>query len=686
MAKICIDAGHYGTYNTCPGNSKYSEAKVMWKLHLYEKEYLEKLGHTVILTRSNQEKDLDLVPRGKAAKGCDLFMSDHTNAVGSSMNESVDYVVVYYLTDDTTTNIDEKSKVIATELSKVIANVMGTKQACQAKTRKAESDRNGDGIKNDNYYGVLHGARVAGVPAVLPEHSFHTNTKIVNWLLVDANVKKLAKAKAEYIHKYFTGQVVDADKIGTTSTTTTTTTTNLYRVRKSWDDAKSQIGAYANLDNAKAACKDGYYVFDWNGKVVYPEVKTEPVVEQYYRIRKSWDDVKSQVAAYKSLDSAKKNCPAGYTVYDWNGNAVYTNTPQVTVEENTELYRVRKSWDDAKSQIGAYKVLDNAKAACKDGYYVFDSKGNVVYPQATNVTTPTPEVEEPKVEEPVDNTPEDQRLYRVRKTWTDEKSQLGAYKNKENAIQSCKVGYTVYDWNGNAVYTNENDIPEAVDISPLKGLSQNAFIEYVGQLANEDMQKTGVLASVTVAQACLESAYGQSELSLKANNLFGMKSSLSGNTWASEWDGKIYAKRTAEEYTEGEITYILADFRAYDNPAKSIKDHSDYLCGAMNGSKLRYEGLKGETDYKKAIQIIKDGGYATDSKYVDKIISLIEKYNLARFDESEVKDEPVVNPTPEEPKEDDTTKEDIKDIKNTLSMIINVFVKIAELILSVFKK
>lgn len=48
------------------------------------------------------------------------------------------------------------------------------------------------------------------------------------------------------------------------------TTSNLYRVRKSWDDAKSQIGAFASLDGAKAACKDGYYVYDANGNVVYP--------------------------------------------------------------------------------------------------------------------------------------------------------------------------------------------------------------------------------------------------------------------------------------------------------------------------------------------------------------------------------------------------------------------------------
>ena len=55
----------------------------------------------------------------------------------------------------------------------------------------------------------------------------------------------------------------------------------------------------------------------------------------------------------------------------------------------------------------------------------------------------------------------------------------------------------------------------------------------------------------------------------------------------------------------------------------------------MNGNKLRYAGLKGEKDYKKAIQIIKDGGYATDTKYVTKICGIIERWNLTQFDVKE---------------------------------------------------
>lgn len=133
-----------------------------------------------------------------------------------------------------------------------------------------------------------------------------------------------------------------------------------------------------------------------------------------------------------------------------------------------------------------------------------------------------------------------------------------------------------------------------------------------------DQKKSGILASVSMAQFILESGYGKSELAQNANNCFGMKTSLSGNTWSgSTWDGKSkYTKKTQEEYTKGQMTTITADFRKYPCIEDSIADHSAYLLGAKKGSKLRYDGLKGCKDYKKAAKIIKDGGYATSSTYL----------------------------------------------------------------------
>lgn len=243
--KVCIDAGHFAKYNKCPNNPDYYESEVMWKLHLLQKKYLEQLGIEVITTRKDQTKDLALTDRGKAAEGCDLFISDHTNAVGSAMNESVDYVAVYHLTDDTTTKSDEKSKEIALKIASVISETMGTKQKYKVLSRKSDNDKNKDGMFNDNYYGVLHGSRLVNVPGLILEHSFHTNSTIVNWLLNDNNLDKLARVEAECIASYLLGEKV-------------TLTNKLYKV---------QVGAFGVKNNAinfqaklKAAGFDTYIV------------------------------------------------------------------------------------------------------------------------------------------------------------------------------------------------------------------------------------------------------------------------------------------------------------------------------------------------------------------------------------------------------------------------------------------
>lgn len=167
-------------------------------------------------------------------------------------------------------------------------------------------------------------------------------------------------------------------------------------------------------------------------------------------------------------------------------------------------------------------------------------------------------------------------------------------------------------------------------------MTEQEFVQYIGPLARQDMKESGILASVTTAQACLESGYGTEELAQNANNLFGMKCVLSGNTWKSAWDGKSkYTKETKEQDKSGNEYTVMADFRKYPDITTSIKDHSYYLNGAMNGSKKRFDGLSGEKDYRKAAEIIKSGGYATDTKYVDKLCSLIERWDLTKFDRKE---------------------------------------------------
>ena len=137
-----------------------------------------------------------------------------------------------------------------------------------------------------------------------------------------------------------------------------------------------------------------------------------------------------------------------------------------------------------------------------------------------------------------------------------------------------------------------------------------------------------------MAQFILESGWGKSGLTQKANNCFGMKKNLSGNTWPnSAWDGKsVVSMQTGEETEDGKEYTITAEFRKYACIEDSIADHSAYLTGAKDGDKLRYEGLKGCKKYKTAAQIIKGGGYATSTSYVKALCDIIKEYSLTDYE------------------------------------------------------
>lgn len=186
--------------------------------------------------------------------------------------------------------------------------------------------------------------------------------------------------------------------------------------------------------------------------------------------------------------------------------------------------------------------------------------------------------------------------------------------------------------------------------SEFANLTEAQAVAKIGPLCREDMKKSGILASVSAAQFILESGYGKSELAQNANNCFGMKKSLSGNSWSgSSWDGtSVYTKKTQEQHPDGTYETITADFRKYPCVEDSVADHSAYLLGAKNGRALRYKGIKGMTDYKAVAQLIKDGGYATSLTYVEKLCNIIEKWNLTQYDTQEAD-----TPKPESP---DTVK------------------------------
>lgn len=211
----------------------------------------------------------------------------------------------------------------------------------------------------------------------------------------------------------------------------------------------------------------------------------------------------------------------------------------------------------------------------------------------------------------------------------------------EHLWRQLGMGYTM-DGFRKDVKAAMKETASGTQASEFVALSEGEVIAKVGALFTADQKKNGILASVSLAQFILESGYGKSELAQNANNCFGMKKSLSGNTWSgSAWDGKsVYTKQTKEQNTDGSYETITADFRKYACVEDSIADHSAYLSGAMNGSKKRYPGIAGMTDYKKVVQLIKDGGYATSLTYVEKLCSIIERWNLTQYDVKETVAEP----------------------------------------------
>lgn len=183
--KVCLDAGHYGQYNRSKVVKGYYESEMNWKLHNFLAEELERYGVEVIKTRADQKKDLGLVARGKKSKGCNLFLSIHSNACDA---EYVDYPLVITMQDG-------KGDTLGLALAKKVQELMGTKQAGKITKKR--------GTFGGEWYSVLEGADAVGVMGMIIEHSFHTNKKAATWLLSEANLRKMAEEEAKIIADHF---------------------------------------------------------------------------------------------------------------------------------------------------------------------------------------------------------------------------------------------------------------------------------------------------------------------------------------------------------------------------------------------------------------------------------------------------------------------------------------------------
>ncbi|MBQ7222925.1 MAG: glucosaminidase domain-containing protein [Bacteroidales bacterium] len=163
------------------------------------------------------------------------------------------------------------------------------------------------------------------------------------------------------------------------------------------------------------------------------------------------------------------------------------------------------------------------------------------------------------------------------------------------------------------------------------GQTYELYIEKHKDIAIDQMKKTGIPASITLAQACLESAYGTSVLATKAHNHFGIK--------CHDWTGEKFVYNDEEG---------ASCYRSYKKDEESFQDHSDFL-----RYRDRYAFLfdLNPTDYKSWAYGLRQAGYATDPQYPTKLIALIEKYQLYKYDTQIDKDALPPTPTEAETKE-----------------------------------
>lgn len=149
---------------------------------------------------------------------------------------------------------------------------------------------------------------------------------------------------------------------------------------------------------------------------------------------------------------------------------------------------------------------------------------------------------------------------------------------------------------------------------------QERFIKEIGPIIQANAASRGYkFPSAIIAQACLESSYGSSQLSAMYHNYFGLKCGI-------YWHGKSVNMTTREEYHPGHSTIIKDNFRVFDDMENGVNGYFDFI------SSKRYASLKNATSPKDYLEKIKAAGYATSSTYVKNVCAVIEKYGLEKYD------------------------------------------------------
>ena len=160
--------------------------------------------------------------------------------------------------------------------------------------------------------------------------------------------------------------------------------------------------------------------------------------------------------------------------------------------------------------------------------------------------------------------------------------------------------------------------------------TDESFFSTLKPYVIKDMRDNHILASLTAAQAYIESSKGNSGLTQKCNNLFGIKGKYNGQ-------GELF---WTTEYYNGKAQRVRAYFRKYPSWQESIADHS-----ALFNRLARYANLRGETDYILACTYVKQDGYATSPTYTSTLINTINRFRLYEWDKEALGDAPTPEPS-----------------------------------------
>jgi flagellum-specific peptidoglycan hydrolase FlgJ len=149
-----------------------------------------------------------------------------------------------------------------------------------------------------------------------------------------------------------------------------------------------------------------------------------------------------------------------------------------------------------------------------------------------------------------------------------------------------------------------------------------SFITDLAPHAQKVGAKYNILPSLIMAQACLESNYGQSGLAVKGKNLFGIKGSYEGQSVSME----------TTEYKNGQAYKTTAKFRKYPSWFESLEDLCLLYCNGVSWDRGKYHSIIGEKHYEEAAKEVQAAGYATDPHYADKLVQVIVRNRLNQYD------------------------------------------------------